>query len=84
MNGENDKPKVTGKALQVNNNSAGGREPSSPKKSRKVEGNALRVNDNSVEGEEPAPFATPPTRGNDCDAATPSLPNPDRKPLTLS
>lgn len=84
MNGENDKPKVTGKALQINNNSAGGREPSSPKKSRKVEGNALRVNDNSVEGEEPAPSPPPHTRGNDCDAATPSLPNPDRKPLTLS
>jgi len=62
MNDENDRPKVTGKALRVNDNSADDRDQSSssPKqrpgdKSRKVAGNALRVNDNSVEGEEPSP-----------------------------
>ena len=54
------KPKVTGKALRVNDNNADERdrsssppEPRSGDKSRKVGGNALRVNDNSVEGEEP-------------------------------
>jgi len=65
MNDENDRPKVTGKALRVNDNSADERDQSSaPKqrpgdKSRKVEGNALRVNDNSVEKQEPAPSPIP-------------------------
>jgi hypothetical protein len=66
MNDETDKPKVTGKALQVNDNSANDREQSSlaPKqqladKSRKVEGNALRVNDNSVERKKPTPSLNP-------------------------
>lgn len=61
MNDENDGPKVTGKALRVNDNSTDERHqsslppaPRSGNKSRKVEGNALRVNDNSVEGEDPA------------------------------
>ncbi len=61
MNDDSDRTKVTGKALRVNDNSAGERDqsslptkPRSSEKSRKVEGNALRVNDNSVEGEEPA------------------------------
>lgn len=60
MNDDGERPKVTGKALRVNDNSADERDQSSlpPKphsrESRKVEGKALRVNDNSVDGEDPA------------------------------
>ena len=63
MNDETDGPKVTGKALRINDNSADDHDQSSlapnqrpAEKSRKVEGNALRVNDNSVEGEAPSPI----------------------------
>ena len=68
MNDDSDRTKVTGKALRVNDNSAGECEvppmpaPTKPRtdtKPSKVEGNALRVNDNSVEGEEPAPSPVP-------------------------
>ncbi len=64
MNEDSDRTKVTGKALRVNDNSAGERDEKSlpaPTKPRanadpnKVEGNALRVNDNSVEKKEPSP-----------------------------
>ena len=64
MNDDSDRTKVTGKALRVNDNSAGERDETSlpaPTKPRsdaepsKVEGNALRVNDNSVEAQEPVP-----------------------------
>ncbi|PTE07025.1 hypothetical protein [Mesorhizobium helmanticense] len=72
MNDEGDRPKLTGKALRVNDNSVGERDAPSlpvPPKPRtgsapqKVEGNALRVNDNSVEGEQPAPSQTPSHKG---------------------
>ena len=68
MNDDSDRTKVTGKALRVNDNSAGERDETplpAPTKPRtdaepsKVEGNALRVNDNSVEAEEPIPVAGP-------------------------
>lgn len=68
MNDDSDRTKVTGKALRVNDNSAGERDETSlpvPTKPRtdagpnKVEGNALRVNDNSVEAEEPRPSPAP-------------------------
>jgi hypothetical protein len=64
MNDDSDRTKVTGKALRVDDNSAGERDETSsptPTKPRtdaepsKVEGNALRVNDNSVEAQEPVP-----------------------------
>ena len=57
MNDDSDRTSVTGKALRVNDNSAGEREvppmpaPTKPRtdaEPSKVEGNALRVNDNSV------------------------------------
>ena len=68
MNDDSDRTSVTGKALRVNDNSAGERDetplptPTKPRtdaEPNKVEGNALRVNDNSVEGEEPAPSPVP-------------------------
>ena len=68
MNDDSDRAKVTGKALRVNDNSAGERDetslpaPTKPRtdtKPSKVEGNALRVNDNSVEAEEPVPPPAP-------------------------
>ena len=68
MNEDSDRTKVTGKALRVNDNSAGESDekslpaPAKPRtdaKPKKVEGNALRVNDNSVEAEEPRPSPAP-------------------------
>jgi hypothetical protein len=70
MNEDSDRTKVTGKALRVNDNSAGERDEKSlpvPTKlptdaePNKVEGNALRVNDNSVEAEDPVPPPTTPS-----------------------
>lgn len=71
MNEDSDRTKVTGKALRVNDNSAGERDetslpaPTKPRtdaKPSKVEGNALRVNDNSIEADEPVPSPAPPRK----------------------